>query len=282
MASACMGLTPSLAMNKEQKASSDFVRNLIHNSGRRKQVEIGSPRPPQKIVQFWHSLDQLPPDVAECLDSWNRLKEAGFEILLFDHKNAMEYIQSTLGSRFEQAYERCYHPAMQSDYFRLCYLHVEGGCYVDADDVYLGPSIARLFRDSRLKVQPLCYDIPSNQMVPAAAFVECQDEVPDRIYYFNNNPLIAPKGHPIIERALETATTALIQPVGDKLPEIQSTTGPGNLTRSVFDHAKCSGEIESSLLVLCNWESVAVSKWPLSYRFDDRNWRRSNQRAYFG
>ena len=65
-----------------------------------------------------------------------------------------------------------------------------------------------------------------------------------------------------------------------ELPEIQSTTGPGNLTRSIFDLAKEHGETERALLVLRDWEDVATSKWPLSYRRDARNWRLSNQREY--
>jgi len=44
---------------------------------------------------------------------------------------------------------------MQSDYFRLCYILVEGGLYVDADDVYQGMDIDYLFTDSRLKINPL-------------------------------------------------------------------------------------------------------------------------------
>ena len=48
---------------------------------------------------------------------------------------------------------------MQADYFRLCYLLVEGGFYVDADDVCVGTDIGWLFEDGRLKLQPLCYDM---------------------------------------------------------------------------------------------------------------------------
>ena len=68
----------------------------------------------------------------------------------------------------------------------------------------------------------------------------------------------------------------------DELPEIQSTTGPGNLTRSIFELASEHTETVRTLLVLVDWEDVATSKWPLSYRRDARNWRLSNQRQYLG
>ena len=60
------------------------------------------------------------------------------------------------------AFERCYHPAMRCDYFRLCYtLFRYGGFYVDADEVYQGSSCEVLLKTGRLKLQPLCYDIES-------------------------------------------------------------------------------------------------------------------------
>ena len=73
----------------------------------------------------------------------------GFDHLLFDAEEAREFIERQLGPRHEEAYSKCYHPAMQSDYFRLCYIYVEGGCYVDADDVYRGRSIEHLFDDGQ-------------------------------------------------------------------------------------------------------------------------------------
>lgn len=171
---------------------------------------------------------------------------------------------------------------MQSDYFRLCYIFTEGGCYVDADDVYHGPKIQHLFSDSRLKIQPLCYDISTDEMVPPSVFTEPRINALSWIFYFNNNPLIAACGHPIVERALANATLTLERDVANELPDIQSTTGPGNLTKSIFDAANENGEIEGTLLVLRDWEGVATSRWPLSYRSDERNWRLSNRRDYRG
>ena len=266
---------------EDHQARSNFVRELVQLSRERNVAPVAfSTEPSRTIVQFWNDQYQLPRDVRECIGSWKKLEDRGFKVLLFDDGRARDFIGQRLGPRYEKAYDTCYHPAMKSDYFRLCYILLEGGCYLDADDVYHGVAIEHLFSDGRLRIQPLCYDISTNQMVPPSVFTEPGANSSSWIFYFNNNPLIAVHGHPIIERALARATEALERPAMGELPEIQSTTGPGNLTKSIFGLATENREIERALLVLCDWEDVATSKWPLSYRHDARNWRLSNQRDY--
>ena len=97
---------------------------------------------------------------------------------------------------------------MQADYFRLCYVLAEGGFYVDADDVASVPTIGWLAEDGRLKLQPLCYDIATGAMVKPAVFLRADAYDPSWIFYFNNNPLIACPGHPVIEHALESGDTS--------------------------------------------------------------------------
>jgi len=231
-------------------------------------------------VQFWHNPRQLPEDVKECIASWARWEGKGIRHRLFDERSAKAFISRSLGKRHEHAFESCYHPAMQADYFRLCYLLVEGGLYVDADDVCVCTDISCLFDDGRLKAQPLCYDIDSGTMVNPSVFLHSDAYNPSWIFYFNNNPLIANRGHPIIERALRQATELLELAGEDVLPEIQTTTGPGNLSKSIFELGTTLGGVEGDLMILRDWNSFAVSKWPLSYRNDARNWRLSNQRRF--
>jgi hypothetical protein len=169
---------------------------------------------------------------------------------------------------------------MKSDYFRYSYIFVKGGCYIDADDVYHGTTINHLFSDGRLKVQPFCYDIATAQMVPPSDFTTLGADRLSWIFYFNTTPLIAAQNHPIVERALLNATISLEQELKGELPEVQATTGPGNLTRSVFEVLAGEDCSEEVLLVAHNWEQISTSKWPLSYRNDKRNWRLSNQQAY--
>lgn len=266
---------------EDRRARSAFVRQLIQRAEKPGSVPLASSsRPRRSIVMFWDDLERLPVDVGECIETWRPLQAKGFDVCLFDSKAAMEFIASHLGLRYETAYRKCYHPAMQSDYFRLCYILVEGGCYIDADDAHNGPSVESLFDDGRLKIQPLCYDIATDRMVPPEIFTKPGANAPTWIFYFNNNPLLAAPGHPIIEQALVNATTTIERMTDGELPEIQSTTGPGNLTRSIFELAQRDDLTVTTLQVLHDWENVASSRWPLSYRSDRRNWRLSNCREY--
>lgn len=274
-------MTDSLEQHHLER--SEFIRALV-------QRYVGRPSTkmpytlgvPKTIVQFWNDLKHLPDDVKDCIASWSRWEVVGYKHCLFDEQAAKDFISNSLGIRHVKAFERCYHPAMQADYFRLCYLLVEGGFYVDADDACVTNNIDWLFEDGMLKLQPLCYDIVSNGMVKPSVFL-CEGAYePSWIFYFNNNPIIVSKGHPIIARALNTATDLLESIEKDLFPEIQSTTGPGNLSKSIFELGVSLGNnIESNLVVLHDWDSIALSRWPLSYREDARNWRLSNQVKFF-
>jgi hypothetical protein len=266
---------------EHQRRRSEFIRKLVQRPLPQQSInDQCSQPPPRTIVQFWHDLSRLPPDVEDCIRSWRVWAASGFEHRLFDERTAGVFISNSLGGRHKRAFERCYHPAMQADYFRLCYLLVEGGFYVDADDVSVGPDVAWLFNDGRLKIQPLCYDIASGTMVNPSVFLRADAYDSNWIFYFNNNPLIANRRNPIIEHALRQATDHLELVADDLLPEIQATTGPGNLSRSIFEFGSTVGDVESDVVVLRDWDSVAVSKWPLSYRDDSRNWRNANQQRF--
>ncbi|WET03911.1 capsular polysaccharide synthesis protein [Flavobacterium sp. YJ01] len=273
-------------ISKEEKNQNQslFVRDIVQKTPSNKKESLSnSDKIPKKIIQFWDNHEQLPSDVKDCIQSWSQLDVLGYERLLFNNKNAGEFILEKLGDRYKNAYDKCYHPAMQSDYFRLCYIFIEGGCYVDADDVYSGVDIDPLFDDDRLKIQPLCYDTTTYSMVSQSIFTMVGEYSNSWIFYFNNNPLIAKSRNPIIEQALSLATSLLEEDTSQGLPEIQSTTGPGNLTKSVTAFLKEKDAIVDELiLVLKDWDNTAESKWPLSYRNDARNWRLSNSVNFNG
>lgn len=266
---------------QHERLRSNFVRQLVQDYD----TSVGPCSAylgltPKRIVQFWDKLDQLPNDVKECMDSWRKLERSGFEFQVFDERSAREFIKTHLGSRFENAFDKCYHPSMKSDYFRYSYIFIEGGFYIDADDIYHGTTIDHLFTDGRLKLQPFCYDIATTLMVPPSVFVNPGANELSWIFYFNTTPLIAVRNHPIVERALFNATIALEQESNGELPEVQATTGPGNLTRSIYEVVANESYPEEQLLIVHDWETISTSKWPLSYRNDKRNWRLSNQQTY--
>lgn len=238
-------------------------------------LQSSLPATPRVLVQFWDDASAVPEDVQACLENWAPLEDMGHVRVLFDDTSARAFIEEHLDVRHVNAFDRCTHPAMRADYFRLCFILEVGGVYVDADDVYQGGDLEQLLADGRLRLQALCYDIPSGSMLDAAHAL-LEDEVNDeRIFYSNNNPLVAGPGHAVIAAALERATSALTKH-DNASQDIQSLTGPGNITAALVRHA-AGQEVRGSghdFELLTTWDEVAVSKWPLVYRNDGRNWRR--------
>lgn len=228
---------------------------------------------PRRIVRYWHDPSDLPEDVRACLESWDGLANEGFEFRMFDDASAAAYIASVYGERECHAFTRCSHPAMRCDYLRMCFILAEGGLYVDADDVLLGDGWRYLFRDGKLKMQPLGYDIVAAGMMPASDIWRSDLSSGNRVFYVNNDPIASPAGHPVLRSALVRATEKLLG--DDPFPEIQSTTGPGNLTAALVAHARhlqLAG-LPLDFELLRNWDSIAEMRWDLSYRADFRNWR---------
>jgi len=249
------------------------LRQLERSSRSAEELHAEMTPIPKRLIRYWHDPSDLPEDVRACLNSWDRLGDEGFEFHMFDDIAAAAYISDTYGERESQAFSRCNHPAMRCDYLRLCFVLAEGGFYVDADDVLLGEDWRQMFLDGRLKVQPLCYDIPAGGMLPAAEIWQPDLPTHGRIFYVNNDPIAAPANHPVLERALGRATDKLLDE--DRFREIQSTTGPGNFTVALAAHAR---HLELAGLpydfeLLRDWDSIAETRWDLSYRGDARNWR---------
>lgn len=266
---------------EDERRRSEFIRQLtLRQLGCDTGVVPNAQRPagdeaiPRTLVRFWHDPDDVPSDVRRCLDSWEELRDQGLSFRMLDDASAAEYIAERYGPREIAAFARCRHPAMRSDYLRLCFVLADGGLYVDADDVLVGTGWRNVFRDGSLKVQPLCYDLVAQGMVPASEIRRPDLSTSRRIFYVNNNPVAAPPGHPVVRRALSRATDRLL---GSKLePEIQSTTGPGNLSAALVAHARESRILDYELLL--NWETTAEPCWELEYRSDDRNWRNMDRR----
>ncbi|MFC5743577.1 glycosyltransferase family 32 protein [Dyella tabacisoli] len=260
---------------EDDRLRSAFTRSLTLHLLHRPAIStvdrsIGVPR---TLIRYWHDPHDVPDDVSDCLASWDRLRDDGFEIYTFNDTSAAAYIAERYGALQVKAFARCRHPAMRSDYLRLCFVLAEGGFYVDADDVLLGDSWKTIFENKALKLQPLCYDIILGRMISAAEIWSPGLATEDRIFYVNNNPIAAPAGHPILRRSLARATEKLLG--SDPKPEIQSTTGPGNLTAALVAHAR-----ELMLVgrpfdfeLLDDWGAIAETRWDLSYRGDARNWR---------
>lgn len=228
---------------------------------------------PRTLVRYWHDAANLPEDVQSCILSWSMLDREGFDFVMFNDVSAATYIRENFTDKESKAFGRCWHPAMRSDYLRLCFQVADGGLYVDVDDVLISDGWKAIFRDARLKLHPLCYDIPSGTMVPSTDIWRSNLETAGRIFYVNNNPIASPAGHPVMRRALARATEKLL--AHEQRLEIQSTTGPGNLTAALASHARelIVTTVPRDFELLRNWDAIAKTRWGLSYRSDSRNWR---------
>ena len=159
----------SSGFEEDDRLRSDFIRQLtLRQLGRDRASSSRTDRTvliPRTLVRFWHDACDVPPDVRRCLESWDALRDEGFAFRMFDDASAAAYIAERYGPRERAAFTRCRHPAMRSDYLRMCFVLAEGGLYVDADDVLLSGGWRDVFRDGTLKVQPLCYDLTAGGMV---------------------------------------------------------------------------------------------------------------------
>lgn len=262
-----------LNISEDNDLRSRCIWHLIHNS-ESDSSEDTTLVIPRILIQFWDDTKTIPADVRKCIDSWQPFDKYGFKRLLFNDGCARDFITNNFSRHYLDAFEQCRHPAMRSDYFRLCYIYKKGGFYVDADDIYKGVDIGAWFNNDKLKIQPLCYDISTDLMVNAADFITTDKYSPNLIYYVNNDPIIAPPNHPLIRMALERSTRILLA-TGSNIKDIQSTTGPGNLTASLVRYAiesKHAGKAQDFLFIN-NWDDISVPQWPLEYRRDKRNWR---------
>jgi hypothetical protein len=270
-----MPLNPELVSSEnDHQFRSLFIRWLFHNpSDTPPQKQAAAIPIPKVLVQYWHDLSAVPADVQECIASWDSVRDEGFQRFLFDDGRAQAFIRDHFTAAHIDAFERCYHPAMRCDYFRLCYIFRCGGFYVDADEVYQGSGCESLLKTGKLKLQPLCYDIESEVMVPPEAFLLDVTSTSERIFYVNNNPLIGPPRHKLIQYALERSTRILLEQV--ERPAIQETTGPGNLSASLVKHAMAIRQAGADwdFEIVPNWDRTSVCRWDLGYRNDERNWR---------
>lgn len=273
-----MTIEPTAAEEPETSRSAFVHMLILEQSGQ--EIRDGEARDdretigiPRKILRYWHDPSEIPEDVRECMASWEKLAKKGFEFFLHDDVSAAAYIASRYGQREQAAFARCAHPAMRSDYLRLCFIVTEGGLYIDADDVLISENWLRLFEGERLKLQPLCYDISAGGMMNSADIWNPNVASKGRNFYVNNDPLVAPAKHPLLIRALDRATDKLLG--NDPFPEIQRTTGPGNLTIALVAHARQlqSRDLPLDFEFLKEWDSIAEMRWDLSYRDDERNWR---------
>ena len=208
---------------------------------------------PMQVVQYWNN-DDIPPDIAGLIGEWDRI--CPLDSVLFNRLRAMRFLQDNLGPDWLSAFRLARHPAEESDFFRLCYLLVQGGIYVDADDRYV--------RDFSALIDT-CGGF--------LAFAEPYGTA-------ENNFIAARPGHPAIEIAALAARDALLQ----RASEITwSKTGPALLTRAVahhiLRHERRHGRLPGDVTILPRYRLRPYIQIhiPLAYKKTARYWNAASR-----
>jgi tetratricopeptide (TPR) repeat protein/2-polyprenyl-3-methyl-5-hydroxy-6-metoxy-1,4-benzoquinol methylase len=162
------------------------------------------------IVQFWHGV--VPEDVRPLIAGWQQ-RNPGLRHELFDEGRARSFLAANFGEETAQLFDHCHHAAMKSDFFRLGYLLLHGGVYVDADEV------------CQRSILPV---------VEALDRTECVVYMRGGLMPYLNNSFIAARPRArVIATAFRDVAKALRAARAQGLrPNIWEATGPGALTRA--------------------------------------------------
>jgi tetratricopeptide (TPR) repeat protein len=199
------------------EASTTFVlRALATGEARRFTEPETAPDAPREavadlaIVQFWHGV--VPEDVRPLIAGWQQ-RNAPLRHELFDEARARGFLAANFGEETAQLFDHCHHAAMKSDVFRLGYLLLHGGVYVDADEI------------CQRSILPV---------VDALDRTECVLYLRGGLMPYVNNSFIAARPRArVIATAFRDVLKALRAARAQGLrPNIWETTGPGALTRA--------------------------------------------------
>ncbi len=162
------------------------------------------------IVQFWHG--PPPDDVRLLMEGWQR-HNPQLRHELFDEARARGFLALNFGAEIAAAFDYCHHAAMKSDVFRLAYLFLHGGVYVDADEACRRP------------LEPV-FD--------ALEEAECVLYLRSGVQPYINNSFIAARPQArVIGTALREVTDRLrAARASGQRTDIWHSSGPGALTRA--------------------------------------------------
>ncbi len=211
---------------------------------------------PMHVVQYWDRTE-MPADIAELVARWD--SPAGIANTLFDRRRALQFLREHLGERWGGGWVRAFQlarkPAEESDFFRLCYLLVRGGIYVDADDFFVR-------------------DFADLVATSGGLLVFCEP-----YGSLENNFIAARPGHPAIRLAAQMARDALLR------YESEITwmkTGPGLLTRAVAAYILSVPETETcdlSILPRYRLRPYIQIHMPLAYKMTPQYWNAASRAA---
>ena len=212
---------------------------------------------PRCIVQFWDG-EEPPPDVRAAMESV-RAMNPDYEYKQFTDSTARDFMRENYGDYFVELYDACYHPAMKSDFFRVAFLAINGGVYIDADESAFKP------------LDGLLTPHPGKDF-----FIRLSVK-----HFFVTNGFIAcPPSHKIMFRVLLNIKDALAAYLANGVrPSIWDATGPTQFTRalaeSMIDAAmgRDRDTIESVGFILHDRLNKFMATTPMEYKSSPANWR---------
>jgi mannosyltransferase OCH1-like enzyme/Flp pilus assembly protein TadD len=218
---------------------SGWMNDTAAKSGEKKKT-------PRKIVQYWDK--EIPPsDISEIMQTWKDATLCDYH--LFNRATARRFINDQLGGSWSKAFAMCRTATEQSDFFRLCFLMLEGGIYADSDDRLIC-NIDSLFA----------------QTGGLTATLEPFGTI-------GNNIVMTPAKHPAIVWAAVSAKLSLLQRDNDST---WTKVGPGLLTRAVARYIQqCDLEgVHADLTII---ERYKIGKFvqyhtPLPYKKTQLYW----------
>ena len=90
---------------------------------------------PKKILQTYKSLNSVPSYVVNNIKRLNK----DWEYCFYDDNQCIDFLQKEFGSSFVEKFNSFEKGAHKSDLFRLCWLYVNGGVYIDIDTELIVP-----------------------------------------------------------------------------------------------------------------------------------------------
>lgn len=216
---------------------------------------------PPRIVQYWHAEDP-PQDVRQAIDKVQACNPA-MACSVFHEADARAFIAAHFGNDMQALFDFCFHHTMKSDLFRLCYLYVHGGIYVDVD---------------------IHCHAPLTNMVAGNAFRCFLVYAEGAPWCIENGLIVAEPGNGVILAMIHKLASNLVRyRDAGQFRGIWTETGPGVATEAVmglFARFILTGEGESLIdgFLAARNDLCWISYWhdELAYKETaDGNWRKA-------
>jgi hypothetical protein len=206
---------------------------------------------PVAVVQFWDAAP--PPDVLAAMELWRDV--AGDRYARFDQGTGREVVAAADIPGLVTAYDRAWHPAMKSDIFRLAWLFLHGGLYIDADMRPARALDAFLPTASRQLHLTFYAHMPGGRL--------------------QNSVMLAAPGHPLLRAAIDRCIRNVLH---DDVRVPAQATGPAVLTNCLVDLLE-AGPVPATMMAYADCQRRLATDFRPSYKTSEKSWQVAVGRA---